>query len=60
MKSRRHVGSWIPKMGLCLVAGLLLLVGLAPGGILGADEGPLIQEAPMRPVTLAPHPPGTG
>jgi C1A family cysteine protease len=59
MKSQRSVISWMPRMGLCLVAGLLLLAGLVPGGILGAGEG-ADEGAPLRPVTMAPHPPGTG
>lgn len=60
MKVRRHVGSWMPRVGLCLVAGLLLVAGLAPGGVLGADRGPEIREAPTRQVEVVPHPPGTG
>ncbi|MGC9334853.1 MAG: C1 family peptidase, partial [Anaerolineae bacterium] len=47
-------------MGLCLVVVLILVAGLAPGGVLWANQGPELQEAPTRPVPLAPHPPGTG
>jgi C1A family cysteine protease len=58
-KSRSHIGSWMPRIALCLVVGLLV-AGLAPGGVRGVAQEPEIQKAPMGLAIVAPHPPGTG
>jgi C1A family cysteine protease len=55
---------WIPRMGLCLLVGLLLMANLLPGGVIGQEPAGIgedeIQMAPMKPAAPVPHPPGTG
>ncbi len=60
MKSRSYSSSWMSRIGLCLAAVLLLVAGLAPGGVRGVSQEPGIEKAPLAPFIAVPHPPGTG
>ena len=60
MMSRSFSSSWLSRIGLCLVAVLLLVAGLAPGGARGVGQEPEIEKAPLAPVMAVPHPAGTG